>query len=208
MPVYCLLKLITSNKLRTQQASTGTRSESPRDVEIVDHSPSLLLRVPSSGSVSHSPCVASSSPSVSHTPSSLLSPRPDPFFVSPLLAFVTVRFYPAPSLSASARLRHRAFPSSAFFDSPRPSAHLRSQRLLRQHRLSVTRPIAPQKDKESAKQPKTNNVLKRKPFRRLSTRQQGKVSKKQAKTAIYKQQPKDVIQAGRRNRRARFKVNE
>lgn len=193
--MYCLLKLITSNKLRTQQASTGTRSESPRDVEIVDHSPSLLLRVPSSGSVSH-------------TPSSLLSPRPDPFFVSPLLAFVTVRFYPAPSLSASARLRHRAFPSSAFFDSPRPSAHLRSQRLLRQHRLSVTRPIAPQKDKESAKQPKTNNVLKRKPFRRLSTRQQGKVSKKQAKTAIYKQQPKDVIQAGRRNRRARFKVNE
>jgi hypothetical protein len=133
VPVYCLLKLITSNKLRTQQASTGTRSESPRDVEIVDHSPSLLLRVPSSGSVSHSLCVALSSPSVSHTPSSLLSPRPDPFFVSPLLAFVTVRshpvpffvspsltfvtvrFYPAPSLSASARLRHRAFPSSAFF---------------------------------------------------------------------------------------------
>jgi hypothetical protein len=87
VPVYCLLKLITSNKLRTQQASTGTRSESPRDVEIFDHSPSLLLRVPSSGSVSH-------------TPSSLLSPRPDPFFVSPLLAFVTVRFYPAPSSSA------------------------------------------------------------------------------------------------------------
>lgn len=101
MPVYRLLKLITSNKLRTQQASTGTRSESPRDVEIVDHSPSLLLRVPSSGSVSHSLCVALSSPSVSHTPSSLLSPRPDPFFVSPPLVFVTVRSHPAPSSSAS-----------------------------------------------------------------------------------------------------------
>lgn len=59
--------------------------------------------------------------------------------------------------------------------------------------MSVTRLIAPQKGKESAKQTKTNNVLKRKPSHRLGARQQEKVSKKQAKTAILKQQPKDVI---------------
>lgn len=66
--------------------------------------------------------------------------------------------------------------------------------------------MAPQKGKKSAKQQTTNNVLKRKPFHRFSARQQEKVSKKQAKTATLKEQPTDVIQAGRRNRKARFKA--
>jgi hypothetical protein len=65
--------------------------------------------------------------------------------------------------------------------------------------------MAPQNGKKSAKQ-QTTNVLKRKPFHRLSARQQEKVSKKQAKTATLKEQPTDVIQARRRDRKARFKA--
>lgn len=67
--------------------------------------------------------------------------------------------------------------------------------------------MAPQKGKESAKQPKNNNVPKRKPCHRLSSRQQEKISKKQAMTAISKQQPKDMIRAARRSRRARLEAN-
>jgi hypothetical protein len=66
--------------------------------------------------------------------------------------------------------------------------------------------MAPQKGKKSAEQQKTNNFLKRKPFHRLSARQQEKASKKQAKTATLKQRPTDVIQARRRDRKARFKA--